>query len=88
MRNCVCLSFNSAGKSDFLNNPQCVGFADVGAAWSGSILAEDNFFNYVSANSPTTVTIDSNREPVLYDYGFGLRSACWDTGSPPIGPMG
>ena len=68
--------FNSAGKSDFLNNLQCVGFADVGAAWSGlHPYTEDNFFNYVSGElGPSTVTIDSNREPVLYDYGFGLRS--------------
>lgn len=68
--------FNSAGKSDFLNNLQGIGFMDVGTAWSGlHPYADDNHFNYVVEESnPITVTIASNREPIVYDFGFGLRS--------------
>ena len=32
-------------------------------------------FNFVTMQSnPITVTVSNNREPVLYDLGFGLRS--------------
>ena len=49
---------------------------DVGTAWSGlHPYADDNHFNYVVEESnPITVTIASNREPIVYDFGFGLRS--------------
>ena len=68
--------FNSAGKTDFLKHLQAVAFADVGAAWTGlHPYTDDNTFNFVTVESnPITVTVSNNREPVLYDLGFGLRS--------------
>ena len=68
--------FNSAGKSDFFKHLQAVAFADVGAAWTGlHPYSDDNAFNFVTVESnPITVTVNNNREPVLYDLGFGLRS--------------
>lgn len=68
--------FNSAGKSDFFKHLQAVAFADVGAAWTGlHPYSDDNVFNFVTVESnPITVTVNNNREPVLYDLGFGLRS--------------
>ncbi len=68
--------FNSAGKSDFFKHLQAVAFADVGAAWTGlHPYSDDNAFNFVTVESnPITVTINNNREPILYDLGLGLRS--------------
>lgn len=68
--------FNSAGKSDFLKHLQMIAFADVGSAWSGlHPYSDDNTFNFVTVESnPITVTVNNNREPILYDLGFGVRS--------------
>lgn len=68
--------FNSAGKSDFLKHLQAVAFADVGAAWTGlHPYTDDNTFNFVTVEAnPITVEVNNNREPILYDLGFGLRS--------------
>lgn len=63
-------------KSDFLENFQIVSFFDAGAAWSGKTpYAEGNTFNQNSVfKKPVTVTVSNNREPIIYGYGFGLRS--------------
>ena len=63
-------------KSDFAENFQVVGFADVGSAWTGlHPYSEDNGFNIQEVNQGSvTVTVNNNREPVVYSYGFGLRS--------------
>ena len=68
--------FNSAGKSDFLKHLQAVAFADVGAAWTGlHPYTDDNTFNFVTVEAnPITITVNNNREPILYDLGFGVRS--------------
>lgn len=62
--------------SDFLNSLQIVGFADAGSAWSGiSPYDEINAYNTETVrNGPITVIIDKNRWPVIFGYGFGLRS--------------
>ncbi|MDG1260982.1 MAG: hypothetical protein P8H59_09845 [Flavobacteriales bacterium] len=67
---------NTPLKSDFLENFQIVGFTDVGSAWTGlHPYADDNRFNQVVfEQNPLTVTVDNNREPVVWGYGFGLRS--------------
>ena len=46
----------------------------LGAAWTGlHPYTDDNTFNFVTVESnPITVTVGNNREPVLYDLGFGL----------------
>jgi hypothetical protein len=63
-------------RSDFVENFQVVGFFDAGSAWTGnSPYSDENAFNRtVLEQNPVTVTVDNNREPVIYGYGFGLRS--------------
>ena len=53
-----------------------VGFADAGAAWTGSDpYSEDNTFNrVVIQRNPLTITLVNKREPIIYSYGFGLRA--------------
>ena len=67
---------NKPIKSDFVENFQIVSFFDVGSAWTGkSPYDESNNFNSVVVEQkPVTVTINNNREPIIYGYGFGLRS--------------
>jgi outer membrane protein assembly factor BamA len=62
--------------SSFLNNFQVVGFADIGSAWSGLTPNDaSNAYNTETVKKgPVTVIIDKNRWPVVYGYGFGLRS--------------
>jgi len=63
-------------KSNFLNSLQIVGFGDIGAAWTGpSPWSGDNAYDTeVYKNGPVTVTLDSNREPVVAGVGVGLRA--------------
>lgn len=63
-------------KSDFVENFQIVTFLDAGCAWTGkNPYSEENVFNKtVLERSPVTLTIENNREPIIYGYGFGLRS--------------
>ncbi len=62
--------------SEFLNSFQVIAFADAGAAWSGlTPFDEANAYNTETVtNGPITVIIDKNRWPVIYGYGFGVRS--------------
>jgi hypothetical protein len=62
--------------SGFLNNFQMVGFADVGAAWSGlNPFDNENAWNTeIIQNGPMTITIDANRGPIVAGYGFGARA--------------
>lgn len=62
--------------SAFLNNFQIVGFADAGAAWSGLTPYSDlNAYKTETVKTkPVTVIIDKNRSPVIFGYGFGVRS--------------
>lgn len=63
-------------RSDLLNHLQVTAFGDVGSAWTGSDpYSEDNTFNQVVvARNPLRITIDSQREPIVASYGFGLRT--------------
>lgn len=67
---------NKPIKSDFIENFQLVPFADVGSAWTGPHpYSEENRFNQrIFEQNPITVTVDNNREPIIWGYGFGLRS--------------
>jgi hypothetical protein len=63
-------------KSDFVENFQLVTFMDAGTAWTGTNpYSDENLFNRTELiKNPVTVTISNNREPIVYGYGFGLRS--------------
>jgi hypothetical protein len=62
--------------SSLLNNFQLVGFFDAGTAWAGlhPWAGENAYDTEEYENGPVTVVIDSNREPLVAGYGFGLRS--------------
>lgn len=63
-------------KSDFLKNFQVVGFGDIGTAWEGSSpYAKENSFNtQIIEQGPLTITLTSQKEPIVAGYGWGLRS--------------
>ncbi len=62
--------------NSFLENFQIVGFFDIGTAWSGKTpWSGENAYDYNEITRGTIkVTLDSDREPVVAGYGFGLRS--------------
>ncbi|MFN8240545.1 MAG: hypothetical protein U0X39_07310 [Bacteroidales bacterium] len=62
-------------RSNFLNSLQVVGFGDIGTAWTGKTpwSGENAYDNEVIRNGPVTVTLDSNREPIVGGFGAGLR---------------
>jgi len=69
--------FNRPLRSDFLENFQIVGFGDMGSAWTGpSPFSEQNAFNstILRPTSEITVEVENNRNPIVFGYGFGLRS--------------
>jgi len=68
--------FNRPLKSDFLNNFQVVGFADVGSAWKGlNPLSEENtYFTRTIYQYPMLVTVQVQKDPFVAGYGVGLRS--------------
>jgi hypothetical protein len=63
-------------KNDFMENFQVTVFSDVGTAWTGlDPYSEQNTLNNQSLTvNPVTLTILNNREPIVYGYGFGIRS--------------
>jgi len=63
-------------KSNFLNSLQVVGFTDVGTAWSGkSPWSGTNGYDTENiANGPVSVTLDSNRQPIVAGFGAGARA--------------
>jgi hypothetical protein len=63
-------------RSNFLNSLQVVGFGDIGTAWSGkSPWSGENAYDTEVINSgPVTVTLDSNREPIVAGFGAGARA--------------
>jgi hypothetical protein len=67
---------NRSIKSDFADNFQVIGFFDIGSAWTGKSPYDDaNDFNTITVSqTPITVQLRSNKEPIIYGYGFGLRS--------------
>jgi len=63
-------------RSNFLNSLQVVGFGDVGTAWSGTSpwSGENGYDTEKITNGPVSVTLDSNREPIVAGFGGGLRA--------------
>jgi hypothetical protein len=62
-------------RSNFLNSLQVVGFGDIGTAWSGkSPWSDENGYSTDRlTNGPVTVTLDSNRDPIVAGFGVGAR---------------
>jgi hypothetical protein len=62
--------------SNFWNNFQVIGFCDVGSAWTGLTpwSGKNAYDTETYENGPVKVVVDSNREPIVAGYGFGLRS--------------
>jgi hypothetical protein len=63
-------------RSNFLNSLQIVGFGDVGTAWSGKSPWSGNngYDTQKLTNGPVSVTLDSNRDPIVEGFGAGLRA--------------
>ncbi|MCE5344718.1 MAG: hypothetical protein LLG13_00330 [Bacteroidales bacterium] len=63
-------------RSNFLNSIQVVGFGDIGTAWSGKSpwSGENSYDIETFTNGPVTVTLDSNREPIVAGFGAGARA--------------
>jgi hypothetical protein len=63
-------------RSDLLNHFQLTAFGDIGTAWTGTNpYSSDNSFNQVTVfRNPLTITLNSQREPIVAGYGFGMRT--------------
>jgi hypothetical protein len=63
-------------RSNFLNSLQVVGFGDIGTAWTGQTpwSGKNAWDNEVIVNGPITVTLDSNRDPIVAGFGAGARA--------------
>jgi len=63
-------------RSNFLNSLQIVGFGDIGTAWSGkSPWSGNNGYDTEKiTNGPVSVTLDSNRDPIVEGFGAGARA--------------
>jgi hypothetical protein len=67
---------NKPIKSSFLENFMVVGFGDVGSAWTGkNPYTSDNAFNTILVEGFNyEIFLQNQKEPIVYGYGFGLRS--------------
>ncbi len=63
-------------RSNFLNSIQLIGFGDVGTAWSGKSPWDksNGYATETLSNGPVTVSLDSNRDPIVAGFGFGARA--------------
>ncbi len=63
-------------RSNFLNSLQIIGFGDIGTAWSGNSpwSGKNGYDTQILSNGPVSVTLDSNRNPIVEGFGAGLRA--------------
>ena len=63
-------------RSDLLENLMLIGFNDIGTAWTGlNPYSTSNSFNTTIINGHNyTITLQNQKEPIIYGYGFGIRS--------------
>lgn len=63
-------------KSEFFNNFQVIGFGDIGTAWTGSNPYSDKnaLYTDIVISGPITVTIKTEKEPIVGGFGFGVRT--------------
>jgi len=68
--------FNRPIRADFLNNFQVVAFGDVGTAWTGSSpwSSDNQLFNNYIYRGPLFIQVQSQKDPLVEGFGFGLRS--------------
>ncbi|MBN2520648.1 MAG: hypothetical protein JXB17_09105 [Bacteroidales bacterium] len=61
--------------SKFFSNFQVVGFFDIGSAWTGlnPYGGENAYDKEVRKAGNVTVVIESNRDPIIYGFGYGVR---------------
>lgn len=61
--------------SNFWSNLQLVGFCDVGSAWTGlSPYSGKNGYDHETiSNKSIEVELDSNRDPIIAGFGWGVR---------------
>jgi WD40 repeat protein len=64
--------------STFWNSLQAIGFFDMGTAWTGwNPFSGNNAYDYDEtrpSGQGIIIRVDSNRAPVVFGYGFGLRA--------------
>ncbi len=60
----------------FFENFQLVTFFDVGSAWSGPTpwSSKNAYDSDIIQQGPITIIIDSNRDPIVAGYGFGIHT--------------
>lgn len=65
-------------RSDFIQNFQIIVFTDVGTAWTGpSPYSDKNSLNttvIAPAGSPLEITLNTQHNPIVGGYGWGVRS--------------
>lgn len=63
-------------QSNFLSSFQIVGFGDMGTAWTGAnpYSPENSFNTRIVEQKPIEVTLQNQREPIVFGYGIGLRA--------------
>lgn len=70
--------FNKPMRSDFLHNFQVVAYGDVGTAWTGPTPYDSTNSLYTQViggpPNPVTVVLQTRREPIVFGYGWGIRS--------------
>ncbi|MBN2481837.1 MAG: PD40 domain-containing protein [Bacteroidales bacterium] len=60
----------------FFENFQLVGFFDVGSAWSGPLpwSSVNAYDKDIIEQGPITITVDTDRDPIVAGYGFGIHT--------------
>ena len=65
-------------RSDFIQNFQVIAFGDIGTAWTGSSpYSSDNSLNTKiigNTQTPYLITLNTQHNPLVGGYGWGLRS--------------
>lgn len=65
-------------RSDFAQNFQVIAFTDVGTAWTGySPYSDNNSLNTTiigTAQTPLIITLNTQHNPIIGGYGWGVRS--------------
>lgn len=67
---------NRSLSSGFWDNLQVCLFADIGTAWTGltPYSGKNGYDKHVYPNGTITVEVETNLDPIVYGYGWGVRS--------------